>query len=150
VQQSGHRKHITGKLHKGGNKYLRRALTLVCTYIYARGDVTHPLYQFIKGKYETTKKYWLAICAGARKLLTILWYLLSRGQEWCPPREKDPEVLRELEAKIQRKIQANERMITRYEALQHKLAEALTGQLEAIPVPGRDARELLRGLLKTT
>lgn len=27
VHQSGHRKHITGKLHKGGNKYLRRVLT---------------------------------------------------------------------------------------------------------------------------
>lgn len=150
VHQSGHRKHITGKLHKGGNKYLRRALTLVCTHLYARGDATHPIYQFIKAKYESTKKYWLAICAGARKLLTILWYLLRRGQEWRFPTEKDPMVLKELEAKIQRKIQANKRMITRYEALQHKLAQVLTGQLEAIPVSARDPRELLRGLLKTT
>jgi transposase len=82
VHQSGHRKHVTGKLHKGGNKYLRRALTLACTFIYARGDTTHPIRQFVKAKYEQTQKYWLAICAGARKLLTILWYLLRRGEQW--------------------------------------------------------------------
>ncbi len=77
VKQSGHRKRVTGKIHKGGNKYLRRALTLACIHIYARGDKLHPVYRFIKAKYEEKGSYWLVICAGARKLLTILWYLLK-------------------------------------------------------------------------
>lgn len=150
VHQSGHRKHVTGKLHKGGNKYLRRALTLVCTNIYARGDPTHPIYQFIKAKYEATKKYWLAICAGARKLLTILWYLFHREEEWCPPMVKDPEVLQVLQAKIQQKIKAHERKLNRYATLQRRLTGILTDQLAALHAPARDPRELIRNLLKAT
>jgi transposase len=150
VHQSGHRKHITGKLHKGGNKYLRRALTLVCTNIYARGDETHPIRQFIRAKYKQTQKYWLAICAGGRKLLTILWYLLQRGQQWNPPTETDPKVLKTLQTKIQKKIQAHERQIARYDRTQERLTQILTGQLSNISVPTQDGRELLRRLLKAT
>jgi len=150
VHQSGHRKHITGKLHKGGNKYLRRALTLVCTNIYARGDETHPIRQFIQAKYKQTQKYWLAICAGARKLLTILWYLLQRGHQWNPPTETDPKVLKTLQTKIQEKIQAHERQITRYDRIQERLTKNLMGQLSNITIPERDARELLKRLLKAT
>lgn len=61
-----------GRIYRGGNRYVRRALTLACTNIYARGDESYPIYQFTKGKYETKGAYWLAICAGARKLLSIL------------------------------------------------------------------------------
>jgi transposase len=150
VHQSGHRKHVTGKLHKGGNKYLRRALTLACTAIYARGDTTHPIQQFIKAKYEQTQKYWLAICAGARKLLTILWYLLRRGEQWKPPTITDPKLLNTLETKIQRKIQAYEQRITKYRRVQRRLTQVLTGQLQTILAPTQDPRELLRGLLKAT
>ena len=37
VYQSWHKKHITGKIQKGGNKYLRRAVVLICKNIYAKG-----------------------------------------------------------------------------------------------------------------
>jgi hypothetical protein len=152
VHQSGHRKRITGKLHKGGNKYLRRALTLACTNIYARGDPPHPIRQFIQTKYEATQKYWLAICAGARKLLTILWYLLRRGQEWevSRPLGKEPALVNELQAKIQRKIQKHECMLTRYEVLKRRLPQVLTGQLAALPVPTRAPNDLLRALFQAT
>jgi hypothetical protein len=150
VHQSGHRKRITGKLHKGGNKYLRRALTLACTNIYARGDETHPIRQFIGKKYQETQKYWLAICAGARKLLTILWYMLQREQQWKPPTITDPKILKTLETKIQRKIQNHERQIRRYEQIQNRLTKRLTGQITPLTIPARDARELLRELLKAT
>ncbi|MHA1377668.1 MAG: transposase, partial [Candidatus Helarchaeota archaeon] len=84
VYQSGHRKKITGKIHKGGNKYLRRALVLACTSIYAKGNSSNALWNFMKSKYQDPKKdsYWRAICAAARKLLVIIWYMLKRNQEW--------------------------------------------------------------------
>ena len=53
VIQSGEKKHKSGKIHKGGNKFLRRALTLACTNIYAHGDKNHPLYGLFT---ENTKK----------------------------------------------------------------------------------------------
>jgi len=48
VLQSGHKKRVTGKLHKGGNKYLRRALTLACKNIHAKGNSSNPVYTYIK------------------------------------------------------------------------------------------------------
>jgi len=150
VHQSGHRKHITGRIHKGGNKHLRRALTLACAHIYARGDTSHPIYAFIKTKYDQTGKYWLAVCAGARKLLTILWYLLRRDEEWRPPSITDVVVLSSLQRKIARKIQAAERLITRYESLQVALTEKLADYLEPLPQRSCSSNDLLRSLLRAT
>jgi transposase len=82
VNQSGHKKHITGKLFKRGNKYLRRALCLAVDHIYARQDPTNPLLVFVKNIYDRTGTYWLAICAGARKLLEIMWHLLKKQERW--------------------------------------------------------------------
>jgi transposase len=64
VRQSGNRERITEKIHKGGNKYLRRALTTIV--------------QFVKSLYDKNGKYWKTICAGARKLACIIRTLLSR------------------------------------------------------------------------
>jgi len=65
VYQSGHRKRITGKIHKGGNKYLRCALTLACQSINAKGDAKNPIWNYIKSKYKRPKKdpFWRAIYA---------------------------------------------------------------------------------------
>jgi transposase len=150
VNQSGHKKHVTGKIHKGGNKYVRRALSLVCTNIYARGDQRHPIYHFIKAKYQKSDKYWLSICAGARKLLCILWYLLTREDEWRSSVVKEPRVLKELQQLIQKKIRNYERMIDRYDQLQKRLTAKLDHQLGTLPILSTDPNRLLKDLLAVT
>ncbi|MHA1248585.1 MAG: transposase [Candidatus Helarchaeota archaeon] len=53
---SGHKK-ITRKIHKKGNKYLRRAMTLVCHNIYARGSRNNPIKIFMLRVKETGGSY---------------------------------------------------------------------------------------------
>ena len=147
VFQSGHRKKVTGRIHKGGNKYVRRALALACTNIYSRGDETHPIYRFIKGKYEAKGAYWLAICAGARKLLSILWILLKYDRSWQPPSLEDPALLQILHQKIAVKIRTHERTIARYEKTQAKLTQLVQHHLDLSQYDGQDPKELLQLLL---
>jgi transposase len=104
VIQSGKKKHVTGKIHKGGNRFLRRALTLACTNIFARGDKNHPFYVFIRNKYQEKSAYWLAICAGARKLANLIWYLLQRQECWRPPTFAVKKVFQLLQKRLDHKI----------------------------------------------
>lgn len=150
VYQSGQRKHKTGKIHKGGNKYVRRALTIACANIYARQDINHPIYRFIKSKYQETGQYWLAICAGARKLLSVLWYLLRRNESWAPPHLQNPALVQALQTKIQQKIQVHIRQIDRCEKLQHRLTTQLGQQLSSEQSASVDPNHLLKELLKLT
>jgi len=121
VKQSGHAKHVTGKLHKGGNKYLRRHLTLACMNMYAKGAADHPIAAYIREKYASTGKYWEAIVAGARKLLRVMWYMLKHDTAWSPP-GVDASLLAELNVLIDRKIRHQQSTIKKCEALKRQLA----------------------------
>lgn len=148
VHQSGQNKHKTGKIHKGGNKYVRRALTLACSNIYARGDSNHPIYRLVKAKYHQTDKYWLGVCVGARKLLTILWLLLNTDHMWQPRTLQDPQLLQPLLDKIDRKIKLFTRQIDRCENLRQRLTKTLRQQLERWKTTTIDPNLLLKDLLK--
>ncbi len=79
TSQSGYRKRINGKIYKGGNKYLRRAVWLVAQRLL--GLPGHPIRNFmlhlINDKQKTKMK---AIIAGAHKILLILHAMLTRKQ----------------------------------------------------------------------
>ena len=148
VLQSGTRKHITGPLHKGGNKYLRRALTLACTYFYARGDDTHPLYRFMKAKYVAKKCYWLAICAGARKLVCSLWYILSSNTEWNFYTQIDSSKLEPIRHMLRQKQRYFERQAERYIQAQERLTNILEIQPLSFNLPTENPNQLLEILLQ--
>lgn len=150
VNQSGHRKRIMGHLHKGGNKYLRRVLTLCCTNIYARGNDSHPLYRFMKAKYERDGNYWGTICAGARKLLVVIWYMLSAGTTWQPPKLTDPDMLEQIQKVIRSKIRTFDRQLRRYEKLETKITQEIDSLMNVSEYRGTDPRELLKVLVATT
>ena len=121
-----------GKIHKGGNKHIRRALTLACTNIYARGDITNPIHTFIKKKYEQKDIYWLAICAGSRKLLSIMWLLLNYQKGWKPDTVTDPEIFNRLQKVIDFKIKGYNSKIANYQKLQEKLTELMNKDLSEL------------------
>lgn len=77
TSQSGYRKRINGKIYKGGDKYLRRAVWLVGQRVL--GMPNHPIRNFmlhlINDKQKPKMK---AITAGAHKILTIIHAMLTR------------------------------------------------------------------------
>ena len=149
VIQSGEKKHKTGKIHKGGNKFLRRALTLACTNIFARGDKNHPLYVFIRRKYQEKDAYWLAICAGARKLVCLIWYLLQRQERWCPPTIAAKKAYQILQKRLDNKINLHNRVVARYEATQTRLVGKLMEQLDQLASGHKLPYHVLDDLLRS-
>ena len=127
VYQSGHRKHLTGKIHKGGNKYLRRAVVLACQNIYAKGTDNDQLKKFMMALKKKKDSYYLAICAGARKLLSIIWYMLKKGFEWNKF-QITPEIKEKFKAVILSKIKNFETKAIKYT----RVLEILSGKSEEI------------------
>jgi len=150
VYQSGHRKRVTGKIHKGGNKYLRRALTLACSTIHAKGNASNPLWNFIKSKYQNPKQdsFWRAICAAARKLLVIIWFMLKRNQKW-KWQVTDEAVLQQLQTKMQRKVKGFQRIIAKYQRTQEMLKQEINQVVESSLYRGQDPKILLKVLLSS-
>jgi transposase len=82
VKQSGYRKRKNGHIYKGGNKWLRTTVWLAAKscYIHLK-DSDEPVGSFIKRLYKERNKHFLvAVTAGARKLLTYIYYVL-KGQK---------------------------------------------------------------------
>lgn len=150
VYQSGHRKRITGKIHKGGNKYLRRASNLACANIYAKGNNSNPLWNFMKSKYRDPKtdSYWRAVCAAARKLLVIIWFMLKRNQEWKCNIE-DESVLNKLQVKIQQKIKGFEKKIEKFKKTNEMLTQEISKIMESSLYRGENPKLLLKFLLSS-
>ena len=145
VYQSGHKKHITGKIHKGGNKYLRRAVVLACQNIYAKGKKTNPIKKYMLKIKERTDNYWKAICAGARKLLTIIWYMLKRSEYWGNFKI-DSEMKEKLTEIFQHKIQLFKSKIRIYRKIMRRLnysCDELLGGLNKMEVNQRTAFKIL-------
>ena len=126
VKQSGHRKKITGKIYKGGNKYLRRSLTLACSNIYAKGNDSSPIHKFIKKKKQEKDIYMVAIVAGARKLLTVVWVLLTHQESWKTDSKAPTEVIQYFQSLTSRKIQLLTKKMAKYEDVQLQLSEMLS------------------------
>ena len=153
VNQSGSRKHYTGRIHKGGNRYVRAAMTMAVANIHAKQSEDHPIYNFVQRNYRGpgTKTYWKAICAGARKLLCIIWYLLVNNQRWQPKSITDPQVLKGLKRKIEVKIKKHHNSTGRLDKTLHRVSELVNDQLKSFEhsaKSGLNSREMIGILLK--
>lgn len=148
VHQSGHRKNITGRIHKGGNKHLRRALVLACQNIYARVDAENPLHVFARRKKEEKEAYWLALCAAARKLLVAIWYMWHHGKSW-EPRNTSKPALDVVKKMIAGKLAMLHRNVQRYEKVREKVDRETTEALRAAEPSGISPRRLMLALLES-
>jgi len=85
VNQSGHRKRRTGRITKAGNKATRRAAFIAAQADYAAcGHPGHPIGEFVRRLYrDAGKPYKVAVVAGARKLLTYLFRVLSERRPFA-------------------------------------------------------------------
>ena len=111
VNQSGHRKRITGHIYKGGNKWLRRAVWLSAKNCYAhyKGG-NEPIGAFITRLYKQKHKhYFTALTAGARKLVSYIFHVLDQQR----PFEEifELEHLKQLEKNRKRKLKILERLL---------------------------------------
>lgn len=113
VQQSGHRKRVTGKTYKGGNKYLRRPLFNSAINIYARGHKQQPLKSFMRNLKERKNNYKLSLTAGARKLLVVIHCLLRKKEKWKVLGTADPDSVRRLLQATNRKLNLLQRNINK-------------------------------------
>nr|MDO8117944.1 IS110 family transposase [Candidatus Sigynarchaeota archaeon] len=148
VHQSGHRKNITGRIHKGGNKHLRRAVVLACQSIYARVDAGNPLHVFARRKKEEKDAYWLALCAAARKLLVMIWYMWMGGKPWTP-RKSATSLEVSVKRVINSKLAMLDRSVRRYEKVRDKLARDTTEALRAADPGGLSPKRLVLALLES-
>ena len=148
VYQSGHRKHVTGKIHKGGNKYLRRALVLACQNMYAKGSTENPLHGFIHSKKDKKDSYWLAICAGARKLLVLIWHMLKKGFGWDQIKPA-PEMIKKIKKAVENKIKLFESRLKKYKQTREILSRKSEEIFEGIQSFGNDPRIFLKTLINS-
>ena len=79
IKQSGKSLNITGKLTKRGSPYLRQALYLA-SFANVRGNTVFSKYY--KKKKNEGKHHFQAMTATARKMLEIIFTLLSRKQKF--------------------------------------------------------------------
>lgn len=149
VYQSGHRKNITGKLHKGGNKFLRRACVLACQNIYAKGTMDNPIHAFMKSKKEANSTYWLALCAGARKLLSIIWHLLKSGSNW-KPQTASKKILQKVKIIARKKQKALENRLQKFQKINERLTREETSiineMVESMSMPDQILKVLMQSV----
>jgi transposase len=148
VYQSGHHQHVTGHIHKGGDKYLRRAVVLACQNIYAKGEPNNPLRQFMRSKKKEKDSYWLALCAGARKLLVLIWYILKKQYEWGTS-SPSPELITPIKQALTEKIKLFQSKVNRYQRIWEMLSGDCKKVFERIQGPQQSPKVLLKALLNS-
>lgn len=111
VNQSGHRKRKTGRIYKGGNKWLRRAVWITAKNCYAHyKESDEPIGAFIDRLYNHKHKhYFTAVTAGARKLVSYIFQVLTQQRPFEEVFEL--EHLKQLEKNRKRKLAVLERML---------------------------------------
>jgi len=111
VNQSGHRKRKTGRIYKGGNKWLRRAVWLSARNCYTHyKESEEPIGAFIDRLYNHKHKhYFTAITAGARKLVSYIYHVLDQKRSF--EEIFALEHLKLLEKNRKRKIRVLKRML---------------------------------------
>lgn len=111
VNQSGHRKRKTGRIYKGGNKWLRRAAWLTAKNCYTHyKESEEPIGAFIDRLYNHKHKhYFTAVTAGARKLISYIYHVLDQQR----PFEEifELEHLEQLEKNRKRKLKVLKRVL---------------------------------------
>ena len=113
VNQSGHRKRKNGRLYKGGNKWLRRAVWISAKNCYGHyNEQEEPIGAFINRLYNHKHKHFFtAVTAGARKLLSYIFHVLSQQRPFQEIFEL--EHLKQLEKNRKRKLRVLKRMLSK-------------------------------------
>ncbi len=112
MKQSGNKKkHVTGRIYKAGNRFLRRYLTssVKSMIMIARSS---KLCSILKNSVNNKELFWKNGCAVARRLIVIIWHMLTNKEPWDNTRDNDdsnPEFLEQLKQSIKRKIDPLER-----------------------------------------
>jgi len=111
VNQSGHRKRKTGRIYKGGNKWLRRAVWITAKNCYAHyNESDEPIGAFVNRLYNHKHKhYFTAVTAGARKLVSYVYQVLTQQRPFEEVFEL--EHLEQLEKNRKRKLSVLQRML---------------------------------------
>lgn len=111
VNQSGHRKRKTGRIYKGGNKWLRRAVWITAKNCYAHyNESDEPIGAFVNRLYNHKHKhYFTAVTAGARKLVSYIYQVLTQQRPFEEVFEL--EHLEQLEKNRKRKLSVLQRML---------------------------------------
>jgi len=111
VNQSGHRKRKTGRIYKGGNKWLRRAVWITAKNCYAHyNESDEPIGAFVNRLYNHKHKhYFTAVTAGARKLVSYIYQVLTQQRPFEEVFEL--EHLELLEKNRKRKLSVLQRML---------------------------------------
>lgn len=105
VNQSGHKKRVTGHIYKGGNKWLRRTCWNVAKESFAHaGNEGHPVGDCVSHLYKGGKKaYKVAVTAGARKFVTLAHRVLTErrpfSEVWPELAEEEADANRERKKK---------------------------------------------------
>ena len=77
-------------------------------------------YRLEKGILTGKGTYWLALCAGARKLLTIIWYLLKSGSQW-KVQTAPKKIIQKIKILAIRKQKLLENRLQKFEKINKKL-----------------------------
>jgi len=111
VNQSGHHKRKTGHIYKGGNKWLRRAVWISAKNCYAHyNESDEPIGAFVNRLYNHKHKhYFTAVTAGARKLVSYIYQVLTQQRPFEEVFEL--EHLEQLEKNRKRKLSVLQRML---------------------------------------
>lgn len=113
VNQSGRYKNKTGPITKKGNKYLRKLFYMCAQNDYVHGNTPgHPLGKWLRDRKERLKvPYKKAIVAGARKLVTWVWAMLTHNEGF---KFKGTEDMGEkFKASVDRKIHGLQKQLER-------------------------------------
>jgi len=114
VKQSGQskkKKHVTGRIYKAGNRYLRRHLTASVKAMNMMSR-SNKLCWIFKKPVNKKEPFWKNACAVARRLIVIIWHMLSTKEPWNNAQDNEdsnPEYLERLKKIIQDKITILER-----------------------------------------
>ena len=151
--QSGHRKRTTGRLYKGGNKYLRRACWVVANMSYAKRDKDgHPIGAFVFRLMKEKGKSWnTAVTAGARKLLALVHKLLTTREPFSFAKRSNsssPEVVQKSQRNFERKHNVLMRVlkILTIEGALHSLLSSMERSWERSSAELKELKQLCKSL----
>jgi hypothetical protein len=119
-------------------------MTLACTNIYARSNHENPIRDCIRNIYQRKDAYWLAICAGSRKLLSIIWILLTYQKKWKSQVLSDSEFIEQVQTKIEYKINIYKSKLKNYEKIQSRLSELLTEDISEIENASKYIKDFIK------
>jgi hypothetical protein len=102
----------------------------------------------MRSKKKEKDSYWLAICAGARKLLVLIWYVLKKQFEWGIS-TVSPEVIEPIKQTLTEKIKLFQSRVNRYQRIWEMLSGDCRDVFERIQGPQQSPKVLLKALLNS-